>query len=73
MSRTEGPLSNSQQVLYDAVKLGTCTILDLTEKYYQGVKGEEPEDAVNTVRVQLHYIRKKTGANIKCRGIYRIE
>ncbi len=73
MSRTDGPLSNSQQILYSAVRKGTYTLRELADEYCRGVKGDGPGDAMNTVRVQLHYLRRKTGANIKCRGIYRIE
>lgn len=68
-----GPLSISQQTLYRALKTGERTIEELVDIYFAGVRDGGSRSAKNCVTTQLYYIRRKTGVNIKKRGVYRIE
>ena len=73
MNREDRPLTSSEQVLYNALLEGEHTIDELVEILYRGVKDGGPLCAKNCVTTHLHFIRKKTGATITDRHVYRLE
>lgn len=73
MKREERPLTTSEKIIYRALLEGEHTIDELVEILYSGVKDGGPLAAKNCVTTHLCYIRKKTGATIKDRHVYRLE
>jgi hypothetical protein len=71
--RISKPLTPSERVLYNALLEGEHTIDELVEILYRGVKDGGPLCAKNCVMTHLYFIRKKTGATITDRHVYRLE